>query len=362
MQNHHQTAPQSAPQGADTRPAILVVDDEPTNLQVLRLVLQDQYRLFFAKSGERALALAEQELPDLVLLDIMMPEMSGYQVCEALKRKPATQNIPVIFVTALADTQDEAKGFAAGCVDYLTKPINATITRARVRTHLSLVQVDALRQTRLELIQRLGMAAEYKDNETGLHVIRMSHFARLTALAYGFSTERADELFHAAPMHDIGKIGTPDAILQKRGPLTPEEWTVMRQHAEVGATIMGSTHAPGLLQTAHTIALTHHEKWDGSGYPRGLKGEEIPIEGRIVAVADVFDALTSERPYKPAWTVEAAIELLQRESGKHFDPQVVEAFLTRLPEMIEIKDRWAETAESLEQIVPAVSLTSSPQA
>jgi putative two-component system response regulator len=352
MQNHHQTAPQTN----DSRPAILVVDDEPTNLQVLRLVLQDQYRLFFAKSGERALALAEQEHPDLVLLDIMMPGMSGYEVCEALKGNPATHNIPVIFVTALADTQDEAKGFAAGCVDYLTKPINAIITRARVRTHLSLVQVDTLRQTRLELIQRLGMAAEYKDNETGLHVIRMSHFARLTALAYGFGAEHAEQLFHAAPMHDIGKIGTPDAILQKRGPLTPEEWTVMRQHAEVGATIMGS-HTPGLLQTAHTIALTHHEKWDGSGYPRGLKGEEIPIEGRIVAVADVFDALTSERPYKPAWTVEAAVELLQRESGKHFDPKVVEAFLTRLPEITEIKDRWAETADSMNQIVPTVSVT-----
>lgn len=343
----------------DTRPAILVVDDEPTNLQVLRLVLQDQYRLFFAKNGERALALAEQEHPDLVLLDIMMPEMSGYEVCEALKRNPQTHNIPVIFVTALADTQDEAKGFAVGCVDYLTKPINAAVTKARVRTHLSLVQVDTLRQTRLELIQRLGMAAEYKDNETGLHVIRMSHFARLTALAYGFSAEHAEQLFHAAPMHDIGKIGTPDAILQKRGPLTPEEWTVMRQHAEVGASIMGE-HTPGLLQTAHTIALTHHEKWDGSGYPRGLKGEEIPIEGRIVAVADVFDALTSERPYKPAWTVEAAVALLQRESGKHFDPKVVEAFLTQLPEITEIKDRWAETADSMDQIVPTVSVTSSP--
>ncbi len=339
---------------ADARPAILVVDDEPTNLQVLRVVLQDHYRLFFAKNGERALALAEQERPDLILLDIMMPEISGYAVCEALKSKPSTRDIPVIFVTALSETHDEAKGFAVGCVDYLTKPINAAITKARVRTHLSLVQVDALRQTRLELIQRLGMAAEYKDNETGLHVIRMSHFARLTALAYGFSAERAEELCHAAPMHDIGKIGTPDAILQKRGPLTPEEWAVMRQHPEVGARIMGS-HAPGLLHTAHTIALTHHEKWDGSGYPRGLKGEDIPIEGRIVAVADVFDALTSERPYKKAWSVDAALELLQRESGKHFDPKVVQAFLSRLPEIIEIKDRWAETAESMQSIVPALS-------
>ncbi|MFZ4287560.1 HD domain-containing phosphohydrolase [Variovorax sp. HJSM1_2] len=345
----------------DIRPAILVVDDEPTNLQVLRVVLQDQYRLFFAKNGARALLLAAQEQPDLILLDIMMPEMSGYDVCIALKRNPVTASIPVIFVTALADAKDEAKGFAAGCVDYLTKPINAAITKARVRTHLSLVQIDTLRQTRLELIQRLGMAAEYKDNETGLHVIRMSHYARLTALALGLSAAYAEELFNAAPMHDIGKIGTPDAILQKPGPLTPEEWAVMRQHAEVGASIMG-THTPGLLQTAHTVALTHHERWDGSGYPRGLKAEEIPIEGRIVAVADVFDALTSERPYKPAWTVEAAIALLQRESGKHFDPQVVAAFLSQLPAIIEIKNRWMETAESMHQIVPEGAVSGSMDA
>ena len=336
---------------SDTRPRILIADDEPTNLQVLRHILQDDYRLLFAKDGRRALELAQSELPDLVLLDVMMPGMTGFDTCAALKREPGTSAIPVIFVTTLDDAEDEARGFDVGGVDYLTKPVNPGIAKARIRTHLSLVQVDELRQTRLEIIQRLGMAAEYKDNETGLHVIRMSHYARILALAIGYTESQADELFNAAPMHDVGKIGTPDAILQKRGPLTPEEWVVMRNHATIGAEILGD-HPPGMLRLARSVALTHHEKWDGSGYPKGLKGDDIPLEGRIIAIADVFDALTSERPYKKAWTVEAAVELLQREAGKHFDPDLVPAFLSRMPEILEVKQRYAETEESLAQITP----------
>ena len=193
------------------------------------------------------------------------------------------------------------------------------------------------------MIQTLGQAAEYKDNETGMHVIRMSYYARQLALAAGYSAGRAEDLLNAAPMHDVGKIGIPDAILQKPGKLDADEWNVMRRHAEIGAAIIGE-HAGGLLKMARTIALTHHEKWDGSGYPHGLKGEEIPHEGRIVAIADVFDALTSERPYKPAWTVSDAIATMQRDSGTHFDPDLLALFVEHLPAMLEIKDKWREPA------------------
>ncbi|MBU2154647.1 MAG: response regulator [Gammaproteobacteria bacterium] len=328
---------------ADARPLLLLVDDEATNLQVLRHILQDDYRLLFAKDGAKALEMAERERPDLILLDVMMPGMTGYEVCQALKVQAHLEAIPVIFVTALADVEDEAHGFAVGAVDYITKPVSPPIVRARVRTHLSLVRMDELRQTRLQIVQRLGMAAEYKDNETGLHVIRMSHFSKVLALAAGFSEAAAEELLNAAPMHDVGKIGIPDAVLRKPGKLDEQEWAVMRQHVEIGAQIIGE-HASGLLRTAQRIALSHHEKWDGSGYPNGLSGEDIPLEGRIVAIADVFDALTSVRPYKAAWSVEDAVRLLQEESGRHFDPQLVELFIQQLPAILEIKERWAEQA------------------
>ncbi|WP_394236517.1 response regulator [Pseudomonas anguilliseptica] len=325
----------------DARPLLLLVDDEATNLQVLRHILQEDYRLLFAKDGGKALEMAERERPDLILLDVMMPGMTGYEVCQALKAQAHLEAVPVIFVTALADVEDEARGFAVGAVDYITKPISPPIVRARVRTHLSLVRMDELRQTRLQIVQRLGMAAEYKDNETGLHVIRMSHFSKVLALAAGFSEAAAEELLNAAPMHDVGKIGIPDAVLRKPGKLDEQEWAVMRQHVEIGARIIGE-HASGLLRTAQRIALSHHEKWDGTGYPNGLSGEDIPLEGRIVAIADVFDALTSVRPYKTAWSVEEAVGLLREESGKHFDPQLVELFIQQLPAILEIKERWAE--------------------
>ncbi|MEG1055046.1 MAG: response regulator, partial [Janthinobacterium sp.] len=253
----------------EDKPILLLVDDEATNLQVLRQILQDDYRLLYAKDGEKALELARSNPVELILLDIMMPAMTGYEVCRQLKAMPATASIPVIFVTALCDVKDEADGFDAGAVDYITKPVSPPIVRARVRTHLSLVDAEELRRSRLQVIQTLGQAAEYKDNETGMHVIRMSHYAKTLALAAGCTDEWADDLLNAAPMHDVGKIGIPDAILQKPGKLDADEWQVMRRHAEIGAAIIGE-HAGGLLKMARTIALTHHEKWDGSGYPQGL--------------------------------------------------------------------------------------------
>ena len=322
-------------------PLILAVDDEASNLQLLRQILQDDYRLLFAKDGARALELARQETPELVLLDVMMPGMTGYEVCRTLKADRATAAIPVIFVTALSEACDEVVGFDAGAVDYITKPVSPAIVRARVRTHLSLVRVEELKRTRLEIVQRLGLAAEYKDNETGLHVIRMSHYARILGLATGMSEAEADDLLHAAPMHDVGKIGIPDRILQKPGKLDEEEWAVMQTHAAIGGDIIGQ-HAQGMLALARNIALTHHEKFDGSGYPLGLAGEAIPLEGRIVAIADVFDALTSVRPYKRAWSVEEAVGYLREQKGRHFDPVLVDLFLEHLDEIIAIKDRWAE--------------------
>lgn len=325
-----------------SQPLILLVDDEPGNLQLLRQILRDDYRLLFAKDGPRALALARQERPNLILLDVMMPGVGGYEVCASLKADPGTAAIPVIFVTALNQTEDEVEGFNAGAVDYITKPVSPAIVRARVRTHLSLVRMEELRETRLEIVQRLGLAAEYKDNETGMHVIRMSQFSRMLGLAAGMGGYEADDLLHAAPMHDVGKIGIPDRILQKPGPLDPEEWAIMQTHVTIGAEIIGS-HSSGMLALARTIALSHHERWDGHGYPAGLAGEAIPFAGRIVAIADVFDALTSVRPYKAAWSVADAAAWLRKEKGRHFDAALVDLFLERLPEVETIREKWAET-------------------
>ena len=328
-------------QAPDQRPRLLLVDDEPTNLQVLRHVLQADYRLLFATDGARALQVAREQLPQLILLDIMMPGMDGYAVCRALKADPATAGIPVIFITALDDSQDETAGFDVGGVDYLTKPVSPPVVRARVRTHLSLVRMDELRETRLQIVQRLGRAAEYKDNETGMHVIRMSHFSQLLALAAGCSPAWAEDLLNAAPMHDVGKIGIPDAVLRKPGPLDADEWATMRRHPEIGAEIIGE-HPSGVLQLAREIALAHHEKWDGSGYPRDLAGEAIPVSARIVAIADVFDALTTRRPYKEPWPVQEAMNHIAAQAGKHFDPALVALFAPLLPQLLEIRARWAE--------------------
>lgn len=323
------------------RKTLLVVDDEPANLQVLKNILAADYRLLFARNGERALQLAASEAPDLVLLDVMMPGLSGHDVCRRLKAEAATAAIPVIFVTALADVEDEALGFELGAVDYLTKPVSPAIVQARVRNHLSLVRMEELHQTRLSIVQRLGRAAEFKDNETGLHVIRMSLFSQLIAREAGFSEDYADDLLNAAPMHDIGKIGIPDAVLLKPGRLDQDEWQIMRQHAEIGARIIGEDGSR-LLRMARDIALYHHEKWDGSGYPYGLSGTDIPTEARIVALADVFDALTSERPYKKAWSIDDASALIREESGRHFDPELVEVFFRCLPQILQARAQWQE--------------------
>ena len=337
-----------------TRPVILVVDDTPDNLTLMAELLQDRYAIKVANNGERALRVAAgTPPPDLILLDIMMPDMDGLEVARRLRADPATRDIPFIFLTARSQIEDERQGFELGAVDYITKPVNPAIVLARVRTHLALYDQNRelarqvrertadLFKTRQQIIRRLGRAAEFRDNETGNHIIRMSHFCRLIGIAAGLGEKTVEILYNASPMHDVGKIGIPDAVLRKPGKLDGEEWEVMKQHAQIGADIIGE-HPSGLLRMAREIALNHHEKWDGSGYPRGIGGAEIPVEARIIAIADVFDALTSERPYKKAWSVEAAVQLLREQSGRHFDPELVELFLGQLPAILEIKERWAE--------------------
>lgn len=325
----------------DSKPTLLLVDDEATNLQVLRHILQDNYRLLFAKDGATAVQLAEKEHPNLILLDIMMPGMSGYEVCSTLKQQESTRFIPIIFITALSDSADEEKGLNLGAVDYIAKPFSPSIVKARVRTHLSLVQADELKETRLQVIRSLGMAAEYRDNETGMHIIRISHHARRLALQVGYSEAAAEELYHAAPMHDVGKIGIPDNVLLKPGKLDSQEWAIMKQHTNIGAQIIGQQNAP-LLQLAATLARCHHEKFDGSGYPKGLAGEDIPHEARIISLVDVFDALLSKRPYKEPWSLEKVTNLIQEERGKHFDPELVDAFLADLPAHLDIQKQYGD--------------------
>lgn len=331
------------------KPIILIVDDVPANIDVLSEILRPMYQIKIAINGIMALKIAmSSSPPDLILLDIMMPGMSGYEVCEQLKANLKTRNIPVIFVSAMDEVENETKGFELGAVDYITKPVSPPIVQARVKTHLNLFNQNRalenkvrertaeIDDTRLRIIHCLGAASEYRDEETGNHIFRMSNYSRVIALAFGLGMEEANILLQAAPMHDVGKIGIPDRILLKPGKLDREEWEIMKTHTTVGAQIIGE-HPSELLKIAREVALSHHEKWDGTGYPYGLAGENIPLSSRIVMIADVFDALTSERPYKKAWAEADAIAKIEQGSGRHFDPKLVVAFMEALPQILNIK-------------------------
>ncbi len=339
-----------------SRAKILVVDDEPSNLNLMRQILKNDYDLSFAKSGADALANLQKQVPDLILLDVMMPGMNGLEVCQKIKTDPRYSTIPVLFCTAMTEEGDEARGFKLGASDYLTKPVRPAVVLARVRTHLALADQDRatreevriahkdLLESRLKALLMLGKAAEFKDDETGLHVVRMSHYSRLLAAASGWNEDACDVLMNAAPMHDIGKISTPDSILKKPGPLDPEEMDVMRRHCESGAQIIGEAQSDTpLFNMARDIALSHHEKWDGTGYPNRLVGEAIPIAARIVAIADVFDALTSNRPYKSAWPLDKAFEFLEANAGTHFDPDLIGIFMKQKSEIADVHLRRAES-------------------
>ncbi len=318
---------------------ILCVDDEPNNLALLRQILGDDYKLVFARDGEQALHVAGKHAPSLVLLDVEMPGMDGYQVAAALKANAATEHIPVIFVTALNREVDERAGFACGGVDYITKPVSPFILRARVNTHLSLVRASALSSSYQDAIQMLSVAGHYNDSDTGAHIWRMAAYARVLAEAVGWEIPKAKLLEQAAPMHDTGKIGIPDAILKKPGKLDAGEWEIMQRHTLIGFEILSRSTAP-LFELAAEIALNHHERWDGTGYPHRLTGSCIPESARIVAIADVFDALASRRPYKEPWPMNAVVEKILEGRGTHFDPHMVDAFGKCLPEILKIKRYW----------------------
>ena len=315
---------------------ILIVDDEPNNLAVMRQILKDDYPLVFANSGTSAVEAELKHRPSLILLDIQMPDVDGLAVCRQLKANPATESVPIIFVSALTDVGDEAAGFTAGCVDYILKPVSVPIVRARVRTHLSLVRASELEKGHLAAISMLGEAGHYNDADTGVHIWRIAAFSGALAKAIGWPAKDVAMIELAAPMHDTGKIGIPDAILRKPGPLDVTEWEVMKTHARIGYDILSKSDAP-LFRMAREIALSHHEKWDGSGYPSGLKGEEIPESARIVALADVFDALSMKRPYKEAWSLDRVLATIDQGAGSHFDPRLIEAFHRILPDILEIK-------------------------
>lgn len=333
---------------------ILIVDDEPINIKILADLLQKDFKIRTAYSGTNALEiLSKPPKPDLILLDIMMPDMDGFEVCRRIKDHETSQDIPVIFVTASNEDKDEIRGLELGAADFIRKPIKPHIVMARVKAYLALYdheryldrtvheKTKLLHATQIKVAQRLGRAGEYKDNETAYHIKRMSNYARLLGISIGMSEDKADILMSAAALHDIGKVGIPDSILLKPGKLDDHEFETMKSHCEIGAEIIGDDDSD-LFQMAKTIALTHHEKWDGSGYPKGLAGENIPIVGRIAALADVYDALTSERPYKKAFSADDAVKILESAAGTHFDPEMVLLFVKSLPEILEIEIKYSE--------------------
>ena len=320
---------------------ILIVDDEPNNLANLRQILKQDYHLIFARNGAETLELVGKNRPSLILLDIQMPDMDGYEVCRRLKANPDYEAIPIIFVTALSELGNEKAGFSAGCVDYLIKPVSADIVRARVNTHLSLVRTSQLEKSYRDAIFMLGEAGHYNDTDTGVHIWRMASYSRALAKAIGWDKERCDLLELAAPMHDTGKIGIPDSVLRKPGKLSSEEWVVMKTHPAIGHSILSKSGAP-IFKLAAEVALRHHEKWDGSGYPDGLFEQAIPESARIVAIADVFDALSMARPYKQVWPLEQIIDYLKQGAGTHFDPDLIQCFMDIQPEIMQIKAEWEQ--------------------
>ncbi len=375
------------------RQTILVVYDTPDNLALMSGLLKDRYKVKVANGGEKALRIAQTDNPpDLILLDIMMPDMDGYQVCQRLKESAQTRDIPVIFLTAKTEVEDERHGLELGAVDYITKPISPPIVLARVETHLNLkAAADFLRDKNEFLEQQvsartreimaiqdvtiLAMAslAETRDSDTGNHIRRTQHYVKALAeqlsdhprFQHYLSASNIELLFKSAPLHDIGKVGIPDRILLKPGRFEPEEFEIMKTHTTLGFdAIEHAEKSLGtpvkFLSTAKEIALWHQEKWDGSGYPHGLAGDTIPISARLMAVADVYDALISRRVYKEGIPHERAVEIIREGRGGHFDPDMVDAFLAIQDQFREIAERFADADSDLQGKADYLSRTGLP--
>jgi len=358
------------------KPTILVVDDTPENLSLMMELLKGDYQVKLANHGERALKLAALDPhPDLILLDVMMPTMDGYEVCQRLKANPLTRDIPVVFLTARTEVDDEKRGLEIGAVDYITKPISPPIVLARVKIHLALkahsdflrdksdfLQAEVAKRTReviaIQDVTILAMAslAETRDSDTGNHIRRTQYYVLALAKRLSthprFSALLTDNyihmLFKSAPLHDIGKVGIPDHILLKPGRFEPEEFEIMKTHTTLGRdAILHAERQLGMqvefLSVAKKMALSHHEKWDGSGYPQGLAGESIPVSARLMAVADVYDALISRRVYKDGMPHEKAVTIVQEGKGTHFDPDIADAFVALQQEFREIAARFADS-------------------
>jgi len=358
----------------NTKPIILAVDDTPTNIDIVEEVLSETYLVQAAVNGSIALKIIEKRKPDLILLDIMMPEMDGYEVCQRIKANDSLKDIPVIFLTAKAEVEDETKGLALGAVDYITKPISPPILKARVSNHLQLKSSKDFLKRQNEILEEkvierthqmeelqdvamvaMGALAESRDPETGNHIRRTQHYLRILGNQLKehprfrdfLTPENITSLFKSSPLHDIGKVGVPDKILLKPSQLTDEEFHEMKKHTIYGRDAITAaektiSRADNFLVFAKEIAYYHHEKWDGTGYPEALKGDEIPISARLMAVADVYDALISRRVYKPAFRHKKSVAIIQDGKGSHFDPDLVDAFLSISDQFQDVSQKFAD--------------------
>ena len=358
------------------KPVILVVDDQAPNIELLEAHLLPQgYEVVKATNGEEALVKLASHQVDLILLDVMMPGMDGFELARRIRKDDTRRQLPIILVTALHETEDRVKGIEAGCDDFLSKPIDKMELLARVRSLLKVKDyndllgnyrkelevavtsrtkelkhaLERVESSSLETIHRLSMASEYKDEGTGAHIKRMSRYCAAVARRMGLDEHTVQTFLYAAPMHDVGKVGMPDLILMKPSELTPLEWEIMKQHTVIGSRILKDSAAE-FIRMGEVIAISHHEKWDGSGYPNGLKGVEIPIVGRITAIADVFDALTTKRPYKEAFPIAKSLELIREGRGSHFDPEVVDAFFAIQDEILTLKAQYADDKQEVRDI------------
>ena len=350
------------------KPVILVVDDQLQNIELLEAYLVPQgYEIVMAANGEEALKKLSENQIDLILLDVMMPGIDGFEVTRRVRQDNIYKLIPIILLTALREREDRVKGIEAGCNDFISKPFDKMELLARVRSLLKVKAYDDLmnnyrkelelevanrteelklaleriKEASLDTIYRLSRASEYRDDDTGAHIKRVSRYAAAIASQMGMDENIIENILYAAPMHDLGKIGIPDYILTKPAKLDPAEWEIMKQHTVIGAKILEGSDAE-FIKLGEIIALNHHEKWDGSGYPNGLSGTNIPISGRITAIADVFDALISKRPYKDSFPVEDALVIIREGRGSHFDPDVVDAFFNIKEDILSIKKQYID--------------------